>query len=107
MLKQISGGQVKDFHLSADRIFVGRHPECEIVIDDHAVSRKHFQFTLVDSAYWIEDLKSHNGTYLNGKKLSDAVLLAEGDEISFCDYMFRFYDEASIDMGHESGLVFQ
>jgi len=77
------------------------------VIDDNAVSRKHFQFVLMDGVYTIEDLGSHNGTYVNGEKLQGRVVLTEGDEISFCDYMFRFYNEASVDIGNESGLVFQ
>jgi len=60
---------------------VGRGEECEIVISDRKISRKHAQFTPSIDGILLEDLKSKNGTHHNGKSLKEPVLLSDGDLI--------------------------
>ena len=65
----------------AEAISIGRDKTCEIVIPDRQVSRRHAVFTLMGGSIRIEDLRSKNGTHLNGKRLQEAALLQNGDVI--------------------------
>ena len=72
------------FNLAADRIVIGRHPSCEIVIEEQAVSRQHAAVVLVAGRPHVEDLQSRNGTTLNGRPLTGRQPLEHGDEIDIC-----------------------
>ncbi len=65
-----------------DEITIGRDPNCDIVIEDRQVSRKHAQiFINPDKKNYIADLNSKNGTLLNGEFVADKTSLKDGDEI--------------------------
>jgi serine phosphatase RsbU (regulator of sigma subunit) len=74
----------KRFKIAADRVVIGRHPGCHLVIDEPAVSRQHAAVTLVAGAAFVEDLQSRNGTSLNGRPLTSRQPLAHGDELDVC-----------------------
>ncbi len=58
----------------------GRHPDSDIFLDDITVSRRHAEFRRDGQRFWIHDVGSLNGTYVNGKRADDQ-LLENGDEI--------------------------
>ncbi|MEA3440263.1 MAG: FHA domain-containing protein [Chloroflexota bacterium] len=62
-------------------IIVGRDPDCDIVIPDRQVSRRHARFTPSIKGILVEDLGSKNGTHWNGKPIFKAVKLQDGDII--------------------------
>ena len=57
-----------------------RHPESDIFLDDITVSRRHVEISPKDGAYWVRDVGSLNGTYVNRERI-DEVPLAPGDEV--------------------------
>ena len=68
--------------------FIGRHPSCQVVIDDAGVSRRHAKIVLQQEEFWLEDLGSRNGTFVDGRKLErkhlhDGVLIQVGLHASF------------------------
>jgi hypothetical protein len=65
-----------------ERLLVGRHWACDIVLDDPTVSRRHAQLTFRDGAWLIRDLASKNGTFLNGASVIRASLRS-GDLVAF------------------------
>jgi len=69
---------------------LGRSPENKIVVNDTAVSRKHAEIVLRDGVYWIEDLKSKNGTKVNGTLIQGPSLLNPDDRIDIgpCQILF-------------------
>jgi hypothetical protein len=68
--------------LSQDIHIIGREPsECDIVIPDRQVSRRHAQLVRAEGAFTIEDLGSKNGTHVNGAKIEGAKPLQDGDLI--------------------------
>jgi diguanylate cyclase (GGDEF)-like protein len=70
--------------------FVGRHPRCQVRIDDAGVSRYHARFFLQNEEFWIEDLGSRNGTFIDGKSLQRKRLF-DGELIQIGLYAsFRF-----------------
>jgi steroid delta-isomerase-like uncharacterized protein len=70
------------FELLRDTLVIGREVQSvDIAIPDPAISRRHARLTRQGKDYTIEDLNSSNGTFVNSKRISGAVLLAEGDVI--------------------------
>ena len=60
--------------LDGDRVLVGRHPRCTIVVDDPNVSRRHAELILRDGVWVIRDLGSTNGTTVNGEPVGRSQL---------------------------------
>lgn len=80
--------------LSEDEMILGRSPDCNIQVEDYAVSRKHAKVIRSGDTYSLEDLKSRNKTYLNDIVLTEgAHQLRNGDKVAVCDVIFNFYDE--------------
>lgn len=77
------------FLLSGAEHRIGRDSRCDIHLDDTETSRKHAQIDLVDNEYVINDLKSSNGTLVNGH-LVDSKKLRDGDRIQIGKYVFVF-----------------
>ena len=88
----------REFPVEGDRSIVGRHPECDIVLEVAAVSRQHAQILHEDGTYLLEDLGSRNGTYLNGNRISDRAPLRQGDRVVICDVSFDFFVEQPSEM---------
>lgn len=91
VLKGLNPGQ--QFPLEGERIILGRHPECDIVLEVGAVSRQHAVIVREGPSYFVEDLKSRNGTYLNGKAVEGRAQLKENDRVKICDLLFTFHDD--------------
>ena len=62
-------------------ISVGRGSECDVVLDDERVSRRHATIRLLGSRAVIEDAGSTNGTYVDGVRIEGPTELAEGATI--------------------------
>jgi pSer/pThr/pTyr-binding forkhead associated (FHA) protein len=70
----------KFFPLPSSVTVIGRRHSCDLCIPLMSVSRKHCQLNYDDGVLKIRDLDSRNGTYLNGKRINEAVIQA-GDSI--------------------------
>jgi pSer/pThr/pTyr-binding forkhead associated (FHA) protein len=60
---------------------VGRAREAEVALRDSEVSRRHARFESHSGVVYVEDLKSSNGTFLNGRRVTEAIEVRAGDEI--------------------------
>lgn len=60
-------------------LVIGRDPSCEVVISDRQVSRYHARLTPAPDGVILEDMGSKNGTYYNGQRVMDPVVLQDGD----------------------------
>ncbi|MBL4683277.1 MAG: sigma 54-interacting transcriptional regulator [Nannocystaceae bacterium] len=60
--------------LEGDRIVVGTHETCDLVLTDPTVSRQHFEIELVTGGYAIRDLDSLNGTFIDSLRIRDVVV---------------------------------
>src|SRR5579864_1855907 len=76
-------GQILE--LRGERMVLGRHPSCEIVLDNAAVSRQHAQIINRQGTFFLEDLRSRNRTYLNGTPIDGRTPLSDADEVTICD----------------------
>ena len=69
----------------------GRNMDCDIVLPERQVSRQHAEIFLDHGLYYIRDLGSKNGTYVNDRPITEAIRLQDGDsvQIALCA-RFRF-----------------
>lgn len=70
----------QSFILDADVVRAGRHPDSDLFLDDITVSRRHAEFTKRGREHVVRDVKSLNGTYVNGERIDEAAL-ASGDTV--------------------------
>jgi pSer/pThr/pTyr-binding forkhead associated (FHA) protein len=72
------------------RIVIGRARECDLVLDDRCVSRRHAALIVRQGELWIEDLGSTNGTTVDDE-LVRVRPLASGEEVRFGGEPVRFW----------------
>src|SRR4051812_45048134 len=89
MVRGLNPGQL--FPLEKDKAILGRHPDCQIVLDAGAVSRQHAQILQVGQDYFVEDLRSRNGTYVNGQLIEGRHKLNDNDRLKICDLLLSFH----------------
>ena len=76
------GGSLNGYRWSiADELIIGRTGACEIMIPNQQVSRKHARIFISPGGPALEDLSSKNGTFHNGKPVSEITNLEDGDII--------------------------
>jgi pSer/pThr/pTyr-binding forkhead associated (FHA) protein len=73
-------GSQKTFPLPSDITVIGRRQDCDLCVPLNSVSKRHCQLNSNTTILKIRDLNSRNGTYLNNKRISEAVAKA-GDYI--------------------------
>jgi len=82
LLLRIEDEEIKGrWPLDKPNTTVGRWEDNDIVVDDRWVSRYHARIRREDDHYVIEDLGSKNGTFVNGRRISEPTALADGDEV--------------------------
>lgn len=89
VLNGLNPGQ--QFPLDREKSVLGRSPDCDIVLDVGAVSRFHAQILQTGADYFVEDLKSRNGTYVNGDLVQGRRQLKDRDQLKVCDLLFSFH----------------
>ncbi len=76
--------------LTAKTLIIGRETNCDIVIPDNSVSRRHASLELIaDGGFFVRDLNSTNGTFLNDARVEGARL-EDGDYLHIGNRFFRF-----------------
>lgn len=80
------GGSVVDV---SNELLIGRGEDCDLVLADTHVSRRHASVAVVDGAVWLRDLASANGTYVNAQRIEGAVQLFHGDSLRFDTASFQ------------------
>ena len=85
------GGRVgESFPITSDRMTVGRRPDCDVFLDDVTVSRDHALLIRRGDAWYLDDMGSLNGTYVNRSRI-ESQRLEEGDEVQIGKYKLTFH----------------
>ncbi|MCO6455373.1 MAG: SpoIIE family protein phosphatase [Pirellulaceae bacterium] len=81
---------------------LGRHPDCHVLVEVGAVSRRHAQVVRLGDQWFVEDLNSRNGTFLNDEQVVGRKPLQDGDQVRICDVSFRFQGGARAGSGSKA-----
>ncbi len=83
------GGETKQLSFEKDEITVGRVQGNDIVLPKGNVSKRHCRVMVQGGKYSVEDLKSTNGTYINGRKIGEVTAVGGTDKIYVGDFVIR------------------
>jgi len=78
------------FLIEKERTTAGRQPESDVFLDDVTVSRHHAELERRGEEFFVRDLGSLNGTYVNGERVEETKL-ASGDEIQVGKFKLVFF----------------
>ncbi len=85
------GGRVgESFAVDRERMSIGRRPDAEVFLDDVTVSRDHALLIRRGEAFYLDDMGSLNGTYVNRSRI-ESQRLEEGDEVQIGKYKLTFH----------------
>ena len=71
------------FVFDIEEITIGRDASCSMVIADDTVSTHHARMRYHHKQWWLEDLQSTNGTFINDERVYTPTVVVTGDEITF------------------------
>ena len=70
-------------------VLIGRSLDCDFILEDSTVSSRHARLFYNLNQWWFEDLKSTNGSYLDGIRVEEPIVVKDNDEIFCGDAIFR------------------
>jgi pSer/pThr/pTyr-binding forkhead associated (FHA) protein len=79
----------QSFSFRSEAITIGRDPACECHLMDKTISGQHARLSYQMTQWWVEDLQSTNGTFLNQQPVDSPMVLATGDELRFGQLTFH------------------
>ncbi|OLS02535.1 FHA domain-containing protein [Tissierella creatinophila] len=82
--------KIDEHYIIEENLKLGRKGDNDIIIKDPFVSKTHFNIIKDENQYFLKDLNSSNGTFLNGERLLDVVKLTNGDRIRIGNIEFLF-----------------
>jgi pSer/pThr/pTyr-binding forkhead associated (FHA) protein len=77
------------YSYAVPEIVIGREQACNLVLDEATVSAEHARFSYHHQNWWVEDLGSRNGTFMNFERLSTATIVVSGDELQLGQVLIR------------------
>jgi hypothetical protein len=81
--------RVAHLALPSRTVTVGRAPDCDCVLNDPTVSRSHARLGMRDGRWYVRDLHSSNGTWVNGRRVVEDVEVEPGDMLTFAAVSYR------------------
>src|SRR5687767_14142851 len=83
------GDAPQSYTFTSGEVVIGRSPECQVVLKDFGISRNHAKIVVDDDGVRIMDLKSKNGTQVNGVPIVEAPH-SDGDRILLGKFQIAF-----------------
>ena len=90
------GGSQKRLTFTESEVTIGRVPGNDVVLPKGNVSKRHSRIVLKDNRFIVVDLKSTNGTYVNGRKITSPLVVKEGDKIYIGDFILTLEGDAAL-----------
>jgi len=101
-------GISREIELTGEPIAIGRSRDAFIPLLDDKVSRSHCGIRLSDDGqFYVKDLNSRNGTYLNGERIEDSAPLKIGDKIRVGSTTFVFEQEKTAEAAEAAAAAVQ
>jgi pilus assembly protein CpaF len=81
------GGAQRQLDFGGSEVSIGRIEGNDVILPKNNVSKRHARMVFKDDRYIVIDLKSTNGTYVNGRRISAPMVVAPGDKIYIGDFI--------------------
>ena len=81
------GGAQRRMEFDKNEVTIGRVQGNDIILPKGNVSKRHSRIVLKDSRFIVVDLKSTNGTYVNGRKITSPLVVKAGDKVYIGDFI--------------------
>src|SRR5262245_54816133 len=95
----------RQFQLQPDATLLGRHAESSIFLESQMVSRQHARILCEENNYFIEDLNSSNGTFLNGRRVKERLPLTEHDTVQIGPYYLALRRTPTVSPSEDSLVI--
>src|ERR1041385_7318963 len=102
---QEKGGEQRRMVFNKPEVTIGRVQGNDIVLPKGNVSKRHARIVLKDGKFIIVDLKSTNGTYVNGRKITSPLVVKDSDKIYIGDFIVGVDEAASGDSDQPSEIT--
>ena len=93
LLLKFNAAVIKEIAFDKDSLSVGRKPDNDIVVDNPAVSGHHCRISKQGGTYFVEDLESTNGTFVNEKRIKKSGL-HDNDVVGVAKHALVFLADA-------------
>src|SRR5688572_16634446 len=93
------GGEQRRLDFDKPEITIGRVQGNDVILPKGNVSKRHARIVLKDGKFIIVDLKSTNGTYVNGRKITSPLVVKDTDKIYIGDFIVGVDEAAGADDG--------
>jgi len=94
--EQDPAGDGMDVQVDANDLVIGRSAGCGLAIDSPLISREHARLSLHEDAVLLEDLRSTNGTWVNGVRVEVPTPIHPGDRVAFASFVYLFTGTALV-----------
>ena len=91
------GGQPQISHFDKTEVTIGRVKGNDVVLPKGNVSKRHSRIVVKDGKFIIVDLKSTNGTYVNGRKINAPQVIKDTDKVYIGDFIICVVEDEGID----------
>lgn len=84
----MDNGKEFKFHFWQSEIVIGRGPHCDVSLQDEVLSASHARISFHHGQWWLEDLGSTNGTFLNKDQITVPTVIITGDQFKCGNTLF-------------------
>jgi hypothetical protein len=81
LLSLKDGAQPAMYRFTAPEVTIGRDSTCECRLNEQTISARHARLSYHHGQWWVEDLHSRNGTFLNDESVRNQVVITSGDSL--------------------------
>jgi hypothetical protein len=99
-----AGADFESLHFTIPDVSIGRAPTSDLALEDKTVSATHARLSFHHGQWWVEDLNSRNGTFLNDEPVSQPLVITSGDELRCGQVALTIGIGAEISLEQDSSL---
>ncbi|GJQ52565.1 MAG: FHA domain-containing protein [Anaerolineaceae bacterium] len=100
--KQEDSDEEQSFRFYQAEIIIGRHSQCDLSVADETLSAQHARLVYRRNLWWLEDLGSTNGTFLNNSPLITPAVVIADDTIKCGNTFFRLQIDNDENFAHKN-----
>ena len=94
---RMGDGTENKHHFQQAEVVIGRGPHCNIFLKDESLSKNHARVSFHHAQWWLEDLGSRNGTFLNKDQVTTPTVVIDGDEFKCGNTTFTLHIDSYSD----------